>query len=128
MQPGYSSQNFHFDTCTFFANEIVYPCGIHQKFVALSSYGGLGFIKYHINHIHLLYMFCYPAVAGYHAMTAMLLCLFCYERDFIMSLSDDTQADIIEDFNSTSRYLDNLLNINNPYFEGMVSQIYPTEL
>ena len=31
-------------------------------------------------------------------------------------------------FNSTSRYLDDLLNIDNPYFEPMVGQIYPTEL
>ena len=29
---------------------------------------------------------------------------------------------------STSRYLDDLLNIDNPYFEGMVNQIYPPEL
>ena len=53
------------------------------------------------------------------------LFLFCNERDFIMSLFDDTQADIIEAFNSASRYLDDLLNIDNPYFEGMVTQIYP---
>ena len=45
-----------------------------------------------------------------------------------MSLSDDTQADVIEAFNSASRYLNDLLNIDNPYFEGMVSQIYPAEL
>ena len=38
------------------------------------------------------------------------------------------QANIIEAFNSTSRYLDDLLNIDNPYFEQMVGQIYPTEL
>ena len=25
-------------------------------------------------------------------------------------------------------YLDNLLNIDSPYFEGMVNQIYPVEL
>ena len=56
------------------------------------------------------------------------LFLFCYERDFMTSLSNDNQADIIEAFNSTSRYLDDLLNIDNPYFEGMVTQIYPTEL
>ena len=37
-------------------------------------------------------------------------------------------CDIIEAFNSTSRYLDDLLNIDNPYFEQMVGQIYPTEL
>ena len=56
------------------------------------------------------------------------LFLFCYERDFMLSLSDNIQADIIEAFNSTSRYLDDLLNIDNPYFEQMVGQIYPTEL
>ena len=54
--------------------------------------------------------------------------LFCYERDFILSLSDNDQTDIIEDFNSTSIYFDDLLNIDNPYFEQMVGQIYPTEL
>ena len=46
----------------------------------------------------------------------------------MLSLSDNNQADIIEAFNSTSRYLDDLLNIDNPYFEQMVGQIYPTEL
>ena len=56
------------------------------------------------------------------------LFLFCYERGFMLSLSDNTQTDIIEAFNSTSRYLDDLLNIDNPYFEQMVGQIYPTEL
>ena len=35
---------------------------------------------------------------------------------------------MIEAFNSTSRYLDDLLNIYNPLFEQMVGQIYPTEL
>ena len=44
------------------------------------------------------------------------------------SLNQDNQADVIEAFNSTSRYLDDLLNIDNPYFEGMVNQIYPPEL
>ena len=63
---------------------------------------------------------CAPLVAD--------LFLFCYERDFMTSLSDDNQADITEAFNSTSRYLDDHLNIDNPYFEGMVNQIYPTEL
>ena len=44
------------------------------------------------------------------------------------SLRNDNQANIIEALNSTSRYLDDLLNIDNPYFEGMVNQIYPPEL
>ena len=63
---------------------------------------------------------CAPLVAD--------LFLFCYERDFMLSLSDNNQADIIEAFNSTSRYLDELLNIDNPYFEQMVGQIYPTDI
>ena len=46
---------------------------------------------------------CAPLVAD--------LFLFCYERDFITSLSDNNQADITEAFNSTSRYLDDLLDI-----------------
>ena len=46
----------------------------------------------------------------------------------MLSLSDNNQTDIIDAFNSTSRYLDDLLNIDNPYFEQMVGHIYPTEL
>ena len=56
---------------------------------------------------------CAPLVAD--------LFLFCYERDFMTRLSDDNQADIIE---ATSRYLDDLLNIDIPYYDGMVNQIY----
>ena len=44
------------------------------------------------------------------------------------SLSVDNQADIVEAFNSTSRYLDDLFNIDNPFLEGMVNQINPSEL
>ena len=56
------------------------------------------------------------------------LFLFCYEREDMMSLSDDKQADVIDEFNTTPRYLDDILNINNVYFDNMVSQIYPSEL
>ena len=42
-----------------------------------------------------------------------------------MSLSVENQSEIIEAFSSTSRYLDDLLNINNTYFDGLISQIYP---
>ena len=52
---------------------------------------------------------CAPLVAD--------LFLFCYERDFMLSLSDNNETDIIEAFNFTSRYLDDLLKIDNPYFE-----------
>ena len=63
---------------------------------------------------------CAPLVAA--------LFLFCYERNSMLSLSDNNQTNIIEAFISTSRYLDDLLNIDNPYFEHMVGQIYLTEL
>ena len=53
---------------------------------------------------------------------------FYYERDFMESLSRKNQADIIEAFNSTSGYLDNLLNIDIIYFDQMVDRIYHTEL
>ena len=43
------------------------------------------------------------------------------------SLSRENQADIIEAFNSTSRYLNDLLNIDNIYFEYMVDRVYPAE-
>ena len=56
------------------------------------------------------------------------LFLFCYERDLMTSLSRENQADIIKAFNSTSRYLDDLVNIDNIYFEHMVDRIYPAEL
>ena len=52
------------------------------------------------------------------------LFLFCYERDFMMSLSDDKQADLIDAFNTTFRYLDDILNINNVYFDNLVSHLY----
>ena len=63
---------------------------------------------------------CAPLVANWF--------LFCYEKDLMKYLSNDNQADISKAYNSTSRYLDDLLNIDNPYFEGMVNQIYPPEL
>ena len=46
----------------------------------------------------------------------------------MLSLSEDTQSDVIEAFNSTSRYLDDLLNIDNNFFNSMVNRIYPSEL
>ena len=63
---------------------------------------------------------CAPLVAD--------LFLFCYEREFMKTICNDNQADIIKAFNTMSRYLDDLLNIDNPYFEGMVNQIHPPDL
>ena len=54
--------------------------------------------------------------------------LFCYERDFMAPLSYKKEAEIVQAFNSTSRYLEDLLNIDYPYFECMLGRIYPPEL
>ena len=46
----------------------------------------------------------------------------------MLSLSDDNQSELIKAFNSTSRYLDGLLNIDENFFDSMVNHIYPSEL
>ena len=53
------------------------------------------------------------------------LFLFCYERDFMKSLTKEKRYDLIDAFNSTSRYLDDLLNIDNIHFEHMVHRKIP---
>ena len=58
---------------------------------------------------------CAPLVAD--------LFLFCYERDFMMSLPVENQSEIIDAFSSTARCLDDLLNIDNTYFDGLIGQI-----
>ena len=63
---------------------------------------------------------CAPLVAD--------LFLFCYERDFMLSLSENNQSGVIEAFNSTSRSLDDLLNIDNNFFDSMINSICPSEL
>ena len=43
----------------------------------------------------------------------------------MLSLSHENQFNIVKSLNSTYRYLDNILNIDNEYFERMVDTIYP---
>ena len=46
----------------------------------------------------------------------------------MLPLSNDNRSEFIEAFNSTSRYLDDLLNIDNDFFESMVNHIYLSKL
>ena len=74
----------------------------------------------------------YRHIVGVHMGTnyaplVVDLFVFCYERDFMLSLSEDTQSDVIEVFNSFSRYLDEILKIDNNFFESMVNRIYPSD-
>ena len=45
----------------------------------------------------------------------------------MLSLYDKYHVNDVDAFNSTSRYLDDLLNVDNLYFEQMVSHIYSAE-
>ena len=51
----------------------------------------------------------------------------CHKRDFMLSLSEVSHSDVISTFNSISRYLDDLLNIDNNFFDNMVNRIYPSK-
>ena len=46
----------------------------------------------------------------------------------VMSLSEEKQSDVNEAFSSKSRYLSDLLNIDNKYLDGLSHQIYPSAL
>ena len=61
----------------------------------------------------------------YFAPLVADLCLFCYE---MKSLTKEKRYILIDAFNSISRYLDDLLNIDNIHFEHMVHRINPAEL
>ena len=56
------------------------------------------------------------------------LFLYCYERDFMSNLQKSKRFDLIDKFNDTSRYLDDILTIDNPAFAEHIPDIYPREL
>ena len=64
--------------------------------------------------------YCTPLVAD--------LSLFCYGRDLMFSLSEESQSDVISAYNFTSRYLNDLLNIGDNFFDTLIKRIYPSEL
>ena len=57
------------------------------------------------------------------------LFLYCYESKFMEKLfKDNTEHDLLNKFNNTYRYLDDILALNNPDFGNFVKDIYPDEL
>ena len=56
------------------------------------------------------------------------LFLYCYERDFMSDLYKSKRHDLIDMFNDTSRYLDDIFTIDKPEFEKYIPDIYPAEL
>ena len=71
-----------------------------------------------------VFMFLLLSTFGFEGETWDLF-LFSHERNFMVSHSHNEEAGIIHASYSTSRYLDDLLNTDSPYFEGMLGQIYP---
>ena len=56
------------------------------------------------------------------------LFLYCYEKDFMPNLQKSKRFDLIEKFNDTSQYHDDIFNIDNPSFAEHIPVIYPREL
>ena len=54
--------------------------------------------------------------------------LYCYEKDFMSNLHKSKKLYLVDKFNDTSRYLDDILTIGNSEFEQHISDIYPAEL
>ena len=63
---------------------------------------------------------CVPLIADFF--------LYCYERDFMSNLQKSKRFDLIDKFNDTSRYLDDIFTIDNPEFAEHIPDIYPREL
>ena len=58
---------------------------------------------------------CAPLIAN--------LFLYCYERYFMSNLQKSKRFDLIDKFNDTSRYLDDILTIDNPAFAEHIPDI-----
>ena len=56
------------------------------------------------------------------------LFLYCYEREFMSDLQKSKRQDLIDMLNDTSRYLDDILTIDNPNFAKYIPDLYPAEL
>ena len=63
---------------------------------------------------------------GTNCAPLFLICFYFAIRG--KSLTKEKRYDMMNAFNSTSRYLDDLLNIYNIHFVQMVHRIYPAEL
>ena len=105
-------------------------CIQELQFMVLSKSLPL-FISWIIFLLHLgLYFIGTLLVFRWELIVLLLLqiCFLSVMKEISWSLSHGkNQADIIEAFNSTLRYLDDLSNNDNIYFDQM-DRIYPTEL
>ena len=56
------------------------------------------------------------------------LFLYCFERDLMSNLQKSARFDLIDKFNDTSWYLDDIFTIDNPEFALHIPDIYPGKL
>ena len=116
------------EECAFFTSDIIITIygRVKKSVMPVLIFWIIFLLDLELNFIGKLLVFRWEVIVL--LLLLQMFLFFCYERDFMKSLSRENQADIIEAFNSTSRYLDDLLNIDNIYFDQMVERIYPTEL
>ena len=88
-------------------------CGLAPMSVSHYHFSWIIFM-YVLGILYIVRLLVFPWVQTVRPLSQIYF-LYCYERDFMLSLKSDTQADIIEAFNSTSRYLDDIFNIDNPF-------------
>ena len=68
-----------------------------------------------------------PVGSNYAPLIADLF-RYCYERDFMSNLQKSKRFDLIEKFNDTSRYLDDIFTIDNPAFAEHIPDIHLAKL
>ena len=71
---------------------------------------------------------CAPLLADIFLYSEWWFVLFSYEAEFIQSLLSTGKKKLASQFNSTYRYIDDVLSINNPDFANYLGQMYPAEL
>ena len=55
-------------------------------------------------------------------------CIYSYKAEFIQSLLSTGKKELASRFNLTYRYIDDVLQINNPEFENYLGHVYPAKL
>ena len=58
----------------------------------------------------------------------VIVSFYSYEAEFLQRLVHDKKKSFVVTFNSTFRYIDDVLSINNSNFHSYVDSIYPGEL
>jgi hypothetical protein len=90
-------------------------------------------LEFFIDNIYIVVSSGLPTVCwnsnGYELCSVVSGSVLCsYEAEFIQKLLHEKYKSLAVAFNSTFRYIDNVLSINNNHFHSYVDSIYPNEL